>query len=630
MTTSLHMALLALGVPESECSVQTVNKVVGAMPLYGAAWEPLLAAANHYGMRSTLTMPSTVRQLKSWTDAGSPVIIGWNPEDREWSHASLVFHVTEDEEHGFLVHVADPNIPDPDETVRIVPKKEFYSKWYEKSPQGFMIRRPACVIEREVTPEGRQVMASKRYPWMTSPRTAVGAQWEEVHVDDDGNFFTRSRSGRVKPGSGLKTGIYFDTRGEILRGTTSSEPATKEHDDRYWREFYKLWVHLAEMSGDPQVDLLSKYNKQGFSQYPMYVTRSIPNKANEYDHTFPVSLAQLRRMVEDQHNNLSVVTPEELEQFKRVWGSPGHYEFPENMVRLHGKKAFDKWRGMNWILLQRRTFVDDDPYRDRNQSRTFEVYMVTEEGRKVLGMDASDLPDYVPAKGKPRPLSQNTELGPDPVSKPKTPQKTVVDSALSEKFAILDRLIAGGFPQAQAAARAVKDAYEAGGKPTEDQLKTLRNMMYRSKMKAEADQFRVATGVHSQSDSAMARRVAASYLAKLIVSAKLAVSAKLPDRKRADINNSLVKAGLDGNGRFNKPEAAYSRALDVLADYGIELDTVVSSHLFKNRPTVVIPIRVAFSNPSDPFSPISISNSMLHLQSTELRPNVFEAVVYMS
>lgn len=156
------MALRALGVPEDECAVERVNKVVGAMPLQGAAWEPMLAAANHYGMRASLTLPSTVRQLKEWTDEGKPVVIAWNPEGREWSHASLVFDVTEDDEHGFMVHVADPNIPDPDETVRVVPKKEFYSKWYEKAPQGYLIRRPACMIEREITPDGRQVMASRK------------------------------------------------------------------------------------------------------------------------------------------------------------------------------------------------------------------------------------------------------------------------------------------------------------------------------------------------------------------------------------------------------------------------------------------------------------------------------------
>jgi hypothetical protein len=157
VTTSLCMALRALGVPEDECSPARVNKVVGAMPLQGAAWEPMLAAANHYGMRATLTLPSTVRQLKSWTDAGKPVVIAWNPEGREWSHASLVFDVDDD----LNVYVADPNIPDPDETVRVVPKGEFYSKWYEKAPQGFLIRRPACVVEREITPDGRQVMASR-------------------------------------------------------------------------------------------------------------------------------------------------------------------------------------------------------------------------------------------------------------------------------------------------------------------------------------------------------------------------------------------------------------------------------------------------------------------------------------
>lgn len=81
------------------------------------------------------------------------------------------------------------------------------------------------------------------------------------------------------------------------------------------------------------------------------------------------------------------------------------------------------------------------------------------------------------------------------ISRAKAPPapKTVVDSALSEKFAILDQLISNGFPQAQAAAKAVKDAYLAGDKPSEDQLKALRNMMYRSRMKAEADQFRVAS-----------------------------------------------------------------------------------------------------------------------------------------
>jgi hypothetical protein len=43
--------------------------------------------------------------------------------------------------------------------VRVVPKAEFYAKWYEKWP-NYLVRRPAMAIEREITTDGRQVMAS--------------------------------------------------------------------------------------------------------------------------------------------------------------------------------------------------------------------------------------------------------------------------------------------------------------------------------------------------------------------------------------------------------------------------------------------------------------------------------------
>jgi hypothetical protein len=81
-------------------------------------------------------------------------MIAWNPEGREWSHASVVFDVTNDH-----VHIADPNIPDPTQTVRVVSKDEFYRKWFEKWP-NYLVRRPAMAVEREITPDGRQVLAS--------------------------------------------------------------------------------------------------------------------------------------------------------------------------------------------------------------------------------------------------------------------------------------------------------------------------------------------------------------------------------------------------------------------------------------------------------------------------------------
>jgi hypothetical protein len=98
---------------------------------------------------------------------------------------------------------------------------------------------------------------------------------------------------------------------------------------------------------------------------------------------------------------------------------------------------------------------------------------------------------------------------------------------------------------------------------------------------------------------------------------------------RTQINRALVRAKLDGNGRFRKPQEGYSRAVDVAQEYGIELDEVVSSHLF-NGPKGVLNVDMAFTNPEDRFSPVSITNSVLHLQFTELRADMYEVVAYMS
>ena len=167
------MALQALGV---KCTEDEVAEVMGVRPMRGATWEDALAAAQHYGCRGSLCVPATLPQIKEWTDAGDPVLIAWNPEGREWSHASVIFDVEEDQ----TVHVADPNIPDPEETVRIVPRKEFYGKWAEKWPR-YLFRRPAMRISREITPEGRQVMAQSRQADMADRFRAMNTLRQ--HVD---------------------------------------------------------------------------------------------------------------------------------------------------------------------------------------------------------------------------------------------------------------------------------------------------------------------------------------------------------------------------------------------------------------------------------------------------------------
>ena len=149
MATSLTMCLQAHGVDVDE---DTVNKVMGATPMQGATWEQAIAAAQHFGFRIHMTVPSTIKQLKEWTDQGIPIMIAWNPENRDWSHASVVFDVDDQDN----VYVADPNIPDPDQTVRVVSREDFYKKWFEKWPK-YLVRRPAMAILREITPDGQQV-----------------------------------------------------------------------------------------------------------------------------------------------------------------------------------------------------------------------------------------------------------------------------------------------------------------------------------------------------------------------------------------------------------------------------------------------------------------------------------------
>lgn len=156
VSASTCMALQSLGV---KCNEDDVNRVIGAKPMQGARWEEVLACAQYFGCRATLTTPATLTQVKEWTDQGKPVLIAWNPEGRDWSHASLIFDVT-GERGNYTVHVADPNIPNPDKTVREVGEDEFYAKWFEKWP-NYLVRRPALMIEREVCDQGRQIMASK-------------------------------------------------------------------------------------------------------------------------------------------------------------------------------------------------------------------------------------------------------------------------------------------------------------------------------------------------------------------------------------------------------------------------------------------------------------------------------------
>ena len=230
----MMMCLQALG---HECDEDEVNKVMGARPMKGASWEQALACAQHYGCRATLTMPSTVSQLKEWTDKGVPVMIAWNPEGRDWSHASVVFDVTE-EDGEVYVHVADPNIPDPEETVRKVTKGEFYSKWSEKWP-NYLVRRPACAIEREITPKGRQVMASKTAARVT--KKEIKENWRggfkprgDFWLESDGPaMILYMNSGITDYGAVTALGRNFDLEESERKGRPGNYRFTRPWHSKY-------------------------------------------------------------------------------------------------------------------------------------------------------------------------------------------------------------------------------------------------------------------------------------------------------------------------------------------------------------------------------------------------------------
>lgn len=158
-SASIAAALQALGKPYTE---DDVNRVLGASPMSGATWEAMLATVQYFGCRGTLVVPATPRMLKDWTDQGIPVVIAWNPENRPWSHASTVSDVIEGPDGKLTVHVMDPNIPNPSETTRVLDEDTFCQKWGEKVSDSLIVRRPAMAVTLEVTPQGRQVVASNR------------------------------------------------------------------------------------------------------------------------------------------------------------------------------------------------------------------------------------------------------------------------------------------------------------------------------------------------------------------------------------------------------------------------------------------------------------------------------------
>ena len=123
----------------------------------------------------------------------------------------------------------------------------------------------------------------------------------------------------------------------------------------------------------------------------------------------------------------------------------------------------------------------------------------------------------------------------------------------------------------------------------------------------------------------MASRVASRHRKKALASERL-------DRGlREKINARMRRLGLDGNGRFRKPDRGFAAAVDAMQEHGVTLDGVVNAFEFSARPSGTVRADIAFIDDSQPFAPgIPISNSILYLQYTEVSEGRFEVVAYLS
>lgn len=643
MSASMCACLNALG---HKCDEDEVNAVMGARPMKGAAWEQALACAQHYGVRGTLVCPSTVAQLQNWTSAGKPVMIAWNPEGREWSHASVVYDVTDNlpeelpsecalmgsrGDSGPWVWVADTNIPNPDKTSRVVPADVFYSKWFEKWP-NYLVRRPALMLDREITPEGRQVMASNktlqdryfktaaRYnpdrnrglsreelqegwaasrrnaptsfdlaltkarldrsrlfaPWYqvlnwwetygTSPQKEL-VDWvkslpeEDLPRNSDELIDYQRAYAKVRDIYDHPSGKGRELFEEVQRALDLPTPLTPPSPDAEKQlalslkpsgDFGKALDRVAAYEGKLQGsrDLIEKelnlQVRRAVEALPEDKQAWVASKGVRVFAGIPHNLGMPAEEIEekpsDVPNNTNVVVGYTISGVIQLGGKPnqsalwerafvfGVLPFFEKAPKLRLLRTESISRNGRKVLFNLAESSRGAVFPPGKESPRYSVTKVQYGQAKTLPQTGSVVDEIAKAfeksvaawmewerkqedrkkteadkveegerKRKEEAVRKEMEaqeaLRQREVARAKAPPapKNVVESALSEKFAILDQLIANGFPQAQAAAREVKDAYQAGRKPSEDQLKALRNMMYRSKMRAEADQFRVAS-----------------------------------------------------------------------------------------------------------------------------------------
>jgi len=104
--------------------------------------------------------------------------------------------------------------------------------------------------------------------------------------------------------------------------------------------------------------------------------------------------------------------------------------------------------------------------------------------------------------------------------------------------------------------------------------------------------------------------------------------AKIKTADRTKLNKALGKAGMDGNGRFASVGFAHNKLFDVLSEFGMEIDDVLSAWDYKED-SGHRTINYAFQT-DDPYWPVTIDNSKLVFSWQKMPQNKFEILVYAS
>jgi hypothetical protein len=684
MSTSLMMCLQANGIA---CDEDEVNKVMGARPRKGASWESALAAAQHYGMRATLTTPATVKQLKAWTDQKIPVMIAWNPEGREWSHASVVYHVAEGpietldetqtifgEGPGLYVWVADPNMPNPDKTTRIVHEDEFYGKWYEKWPD-YLVRRPACAIAREITPRGKQVMAAKKEGggWRNRQLERDFREHQQRERDErrqDREDAQDRRDGEMYLISTVLKGyavehpevpalmslpvLWFKRRSKLLKQLPAflkSKRVPEEHARQLQRivdsivkaDNYHIRLPVLNMIRHPDyvrldrasrawkapkevIDLstVKEVAESGGSE-KLDILRTLADKVQGW----PEGLAHVEKVIAEYEAGRDP-SGDDLKKIRNFLYRNRMRE-EANHFRTAAQRIADRWMNQSVTAGGRSPNQVGSSAMLKRQGLTPVDYMFGEAlpHRRPVVMQGEELQDR---RGK---LWFFVGVGVDGEAILATDERDLkrkMDELVQERL----HHIVGRSTKKRKKKRKPQSEKDKLRTPTEAPRR--RNLV----VKEMIEQGGSGAGRHHNRQRDVQRgrsrkvkhkedlrHSLAAHIADRYLSAGKG-NGKLDRGLRGQINKALIRGGLDGNGRFRKPEQGYSKALDILDTFDIELDEVVSSHLFSARPTGTVRVDLAFTNRSDLFSPVSITNSLLYLQFTELREGVFEVVAYLS